>query len=274
MKPNPKTMKAISCGLLAVALATGAADAQQLPDDLINAEILGGWRTETGTQMAALHLTLAEGWKTYWRAPGDAGIPPQFDWTGSTNITGVTYHWPRPSVFVLSGLRSIGYKNDLLLPIEFQPATPGDPVSVTASITLGVCQDVCVPITVDVSADLSSATKVDPAIRAALDQAPRSARAAGISQPRCTVAPISDGLRLTTTIALPAAVDGDFVVVELSDSSVWVSSVETTAADGALVEVSDLVPSMAKPFSLDRSSLRYTIFTAKGDVIDVQGCAG
>ena len=276
MKPIRRSLCAAIPAILTAAslLGAAAAAAQNLPDDLIHAEILGGWRTETGTQMAALRLTLADGWKTYWRAPGEAGIPPQFDWSGSTNVASIAYHWPRPQVFDLNGLRTIAYKNELVLPIEFQPVTPGSPVSVTGEVKLGVCLDICVPITVNVSADLSTATKTDPAIRAALDKAPRSGKAAGISTPHCTVEPIRDGLRLTTDIALPAAAPGDFAVVELVDTSVWVASVETRAGDGHLVDVSDLVPSSAKPFALDRSGLRITIFAAGGDVIDLHGCAG
>ncbi|MCX8508161.1 MAG: protein-disulfide reductase DsbD family protein, partial [Rhodobacteraceae bacterium] len=69
-----------------LALAAPLAQAQPVPDNLLKAEILPGWRTESGSQMAALRLTMAPGWKTYWRAPGDAGIPPRFDWTGSANL--------------------------------------------------------------------------------------------------------------------------------------------------------------------------------------------
>ena len=276
MKPVRQPIRAALSAIAVVASQSGAIGvfAQDLPEDLIHAEILGGWRTDSGAQMSALRLTLADGWKTYWRAPGDSGIPPQFDWSGSTNVANITYHWPRPQVFDLNGLRTIAYENELVLPIEFQPATPGSPVSVTGEIKLGVCKNICVPITVDVTADLSTGTKSDPVIRVSLDKVPRSAKAAGINAPHCTLEPIRDGLRLTTDIALPAAGQGDFAVVELADTSVWVSSVETRAGDGHLIDVSDLVPSSAKPFALDRSSLRVTIFATSGDVIELRGCTG
>ena len=48
------------------------------PEDVVQIEVLPGWQTASGTQMAALRLTLAPGWKTYWRAPGEGGIPPAF----------------------------------------------------------------------------------------------------------------------------------------------------------------------------------------------------
>ena len=63
-------------------------------DEVVSASVLTGWRMENGHHMAALRITLAPGWKTYWRAPGEAGIPPRFDWTGSDNLSAVTVHWP------------------------------------------------------------------------------------------------------------------------------------------------------------------------------------
>ncbi len=275
MKTTPRRLCTIAALIAAIpGFGVSGALAQDIPEDLIRAEILGGWRTESGTQMAALHLSLADGWKTYWRAPGAAGIPPQFDWTGSTNVASVAYHWPRPQIFDLNGLRTLAYKDELVLPIEFTPHTPGAPVSVSARIDLGICENVCVPVSIEVSGDLATGMDPDPVIRSALAAAPRSARAAGIPAPRCSAAPIRDGLRLTTEIALPGAAPGDFAVVELADASVWVSPVETRTSSGQLVDVSDLVPATALPFALDRSGVRITVFSQGGEVMEFLGCAG
>ena len=127
--------------ILAAACLLGAPGfAQSLPDNLVRAELLPGWTTDSGAQMAALRLTLAPGWKTYWRAPGEAGIPPQFDWRASGNLAGVAYHWPRPQVFQINGLRTLAYRNELVLPIEFLPVDRGTAVKVSGTIDLGVCE--------------------------------------------------------------------------------------------------------------------------------------
>lgn len=261
--------------LIVAATSLGAAsgNAQSVPDNLIRAELLPGWTTDSGAQMAALRLTLAPGWKTYWRAPGAAGIPPQFDWSASGNLAGVAYHWPRPQVFDANGMRIIAYKNELVLPIEFLPAKPGM-VTVAGTIDLGVCDEICVPITVKVAGTLGDGAKVNPALRTALAAAPDTGKAAGIATPQCSAMPIKDGMRLTTDIGLPGAAQGDFAVVEVADSSVWVSNVETKAASDHLVDVSDLVPSAAQPFALDRSAVKITLFTIGGRVIELQGCKG
>lgn len=259
--------------LLVVALPTFAV-AQTLPENVVKAELRPGWRTTQGTQMAALHLTLAPGWKTYWRAPGDAGIPPEFDWRGSQNIAGVSYFWPRPQVFDLNGMRTIAYKDELVLPIEFQLASPAAVTHVVGKIDIGVCDEICVPVSLTVAADLSTETKSDPLIRTALTNLPTPAENAGIAKPQCKTEQIRDGLRLTTSIGLKGAAMGDFAVIELPERPVWTSPVETTAGGGWLVQVTDMVPADASPFVLNRSGVRTTIFTTAGDVIEVTGCTG
>ncbi len=267
-------IRSVTAGTLVGLSAAFAACAQGLPENIVHATLRDGWRTESGTQMAALHLTLAPGWKTYWRAPGEGGIPPSFDWTGSENIGAVTFHWPKPEVFDLNGMRTIGYRGELVLPIEFRPDVAGKPVSVSARIDFGVCDEICVPVAVDVAADLSAAETPDPLIRAALDQMPESGPAAGLSAARCAAEPIRDGLRLTSRLTLPRVGPDEFAVVELADQSVWVSPADTSRDGADLNATADLVPANAKPFALDRSTVRITVFGGSGRVVDIQGCTG
>lgn len=257
-----------------VVLSASTAAAQPVPDDLYRAEMLPGWRTERGTQMAALRLTFAPGWKTYWRAPGDAGIPPSFDWSGSSNLQSVTYHWPKPQVLDVSGLRTLVYPDRLILPIEFTPGTAGQAMRVTAKVNIGVCEEICVPVSFNIDADLASGHEPDQAITTALTEGPADGYAQGMAKPRCSVEPIRDGMRLTADIALAEAADGDFAVIEPAGDSIWVSPVEARAGGGHLIQISDLVPADARPFVLDRSSLRMTLFTGSGEVIELVGCAG
>lgn len=224
--------------------------------------------------MAALHCALPQVGKTYWRAPGDAGIPPEFDWRGSQNIAWVSIFWPRPQVFDLNGIRTIAYKDELVLPIEFQLASPAADTHVVGKIDIGVCDEICVPVSLTVAVDLSTETKNDPLIRAALTNLPTPAENAGIAKPQCKTEQIRDGLRLTTSIGLKDAATGDFAVIELPERPARTSPVETTAGGGWLVQVTDMVPADASPFVLNRSGVRTTIFTTAGDVIEVTGCTG
>jgi DsbC/DsbD-like thiol-disulfide interchange protein len=138
MKINLRLVCAL-VGALSVSGAS-AARAQNLhPSDVVQAELLTGWRTSDGTHIAALRLNLAEGWKTYWRVPGNAGIPPQLDWSGSQNVASVQTHWPQPAVFEQNGMYSIGYHDELVLPIEFTPIRADLPMAPVDTRGLAWC---------------------------------------------------------------------------------------------------------------------------------------
>jgi DsbC/DsbD-like thiol-disulfide interchange protein len=102
--------------------------AARSPDDMVRISVLPGWRDADGTHMAALRFEMAEGWKTYWRAPGEAGIPPRFDWRGSRNLGAVEILWPTPQQTTTNGMRTIGYEHDLILPVRLTPARAGEPI--------------------------------------------------------------------------------------------------------------------------------------------------
>lgn len=126
----------------ALALAPMAHAGGFSPEDVAAFDILPGWRTAEGTHMTALRIRLDPGWKTYWRAPGEAGIPPRFDWSGSRNIASVRFHWPAPQVFRQNGMRALGYQGELILPIELVPSVPGGAITMRTEVELGICEDV------------------------------------------------------------------------------------------------------------------------------------
>jgi DsbC/DsbD-like thiol-disulfide interchange protein len=232
--------------------------AETLPGEAGTVVLLPGWRAASGAHLAALAVSLAPGWKTYWRVPGEAGIPPDFDWSGSGNIARVTVHWPRPTAFDQAGMTSLGYGGEIVLPLEVIPVDPAAPVALEGTVTLGVCRDICIPVTARLSAPLPAPGAPDGRIRAALDHGPEAIA----GQATCAVAPIADGLRLTVT--LPVAWDGvQAVAVEASDPSVWVSGAAVSRAGAGLVATVDLVPPSAAPFALDRSGLRFTVIAGQ-----------
>lgn len=256
----------------AFALTGGGPSHAQSLADILSAELLPGWRTETGTQMAAIRLTLAQGWKTYWRSPGDAGIPPEFDWSGSQNVGAVKLHWPTPQVFEFNGMQTIGYARELVLPVEIWPRTPGQPVQLETTVDLGVCRDICVPANVRLQGVLApQARAADPAIRAALKAQPGSARAAGLRAATCAVEPTRKGLKLRAELDMPRLGPGEIVVVETADPSVWVAEATTRREGGRLVAETQLFAVDRRPFVLDRSGLTLTVLS--GDrAVEVTGC--
>jgi DsbC/DsbD-like thiol-disulfide interchange protein len=240
-------------------------------DDIIAARLLPGWQAADGTRIVALHLDLADGWKTYWRAPGDTGIPPLFDWAGSTNLKSVRVLWPRPEVFLVNGMQSIGYKHEVVLPIVLTTQTPGAPISLRTGIDLGVCRDICVPARLDLSLDLPDAGTHDQTIAAAIGAQPVQGAAAGLAAIRCTVAPISDGLRLTAEIDIPATGGDETTVFELPGRDVWVAEATTRRDGGRLTATTELVGPAGAPFALDRGAVVVTIL-GRNRAVEIRGC--
>lgn len=263
----------IKAALLALALGLPALSPvhAETQDDVLSAEILPGWRTAQGHYMAALSLTLAPQWKTYWRAPGEAGIPPVFDWTGSQNIGQVQFHWPSPQVITLNGMRSIGYLERLVLPFEVAPQQAGQPANIRLHVDLGICHDVCMPASLDLAADLSGPGAPDPAIVTALADNPKSPAEAGLQGIACKAAPIDDGMRLTALVDLPRQGKAETVIFETADANIWVSEATSAREGSQLTASSDLVPSNGQPFALDRSGVTVTVLT-EGHSVEIKGC--
>ncbi len=250
-------------------LATPALATTQ--DDVLSATLLPGWQMENGAQMAAMELTLAPGWKTYWRSPGDAGIPPSFDWSESENVKSVRIHWPAPDVFETNGLQTIGYHERLVLPLEITAVDPSRPIRLSVEVQLGVCDEICLPAALDLTSDLTRPGAPDASIKASLAQRATPAREAGVTGVSCLVDPISDGLRLTARVRLPDPGLPEVVAFETSDRSVWVAPAITQREGGELVAMTELVAPDGTPFALDRSDVTLTILAA-GGAVEVRGC--
>src|SRR3974377_968062 len=97
--------------------------------------VAGGASGSSGNVLrAGVEIRLAAGWKTYWRYPGDSGVPPAFDFSRSTNVGSITIRWPAPHRFTDEGGSSIGYKGDVVFPLEVIPRDPHSPVALRLSL--------------------------------------------------------------------------------------------------------------------------------------------
>ena len=261
-------IKALHSILFAL-MATSASATTQ--DDVLSATLRPGWQMENGAHMAAMDLALAPGWKTYCRSPGDAGIPPSFDWSGSENVKSVRIHWPTPTVFETNGMQTIGYHDRLLLPIEVTPIDLSLPVRLAVTVDLGVCDEICLPANLALSADLLPPGAPDERIQMALTMQAIPAGEAGVTQVSCSIDPIKDGLRLTARMQLPDPGNSEVVAFETADPAVWVAEAVTQREGGELVTMTELVPPNGAPFALDRSGVVMTILS-QGGAVEVRGC--
>jgi DsbC/DsbD-like thiol-disulfide interchange protein len=128
-------------------------------------------------QLGGIAVRLDPGWKTYWRTSGDSGVPPRFDFTGSDNVEAVTVLWPAPMKFDDgAGGISLGYHDQVVLPLRIVPKNADKPVTLRADISYAVCEKICIPV--EARADLvfaSVASTEDSALLAALDTVPKPA---------------------------------------------------------------------------------------------------
>ncbi|MEP3330875.1 protein-disulfide reductase DsbD domain-containing protein [Sedimentitalea sp.] len=255
----------------AITFAALPLHAQVKVGDLVQADVLDGGLTKRGTYMTALRLTLSDGWKTYWRAPGDAGIPPQFDWGRSQNLGHLEITWPTPHVFDQNGMQSIGYKTQLVLPVEITPADPSRPVQLRGKVEVGICKDICVPGTLAIDHQLDAKAGRNPAIAAAMAQRPFTEKEGGVTSATCRLSPVEGGMRLQARIAMPSAGGQEVAVIEPGSPRIWASQTETRREGGALLAVSDLIPVTGGPLAIDRSAIRITVL-GKRHAVDIRGC--
>ncbi|MCK0096047.1 hypothetical protein MWU60_10745 [Yoonia sp. F2084L] len=241
-------------------------------DDLAQVEVLTGWRTASGEHIAAVRVTLAPGWITYWRAPGDAGIPPQFAFSSDSNITSVTPHWPVPEVFDDAGLQSIGYYDSVVFPLTIDATGVSGDIPVSGELTIGVCEEICIPVTFNFDTLLPAVGAADGTIAAALADDPLTRAEAGVGAVTCAIDPISDGLRMTTSIDVAQSGASEYVVIEPSDPRIWVSQADVTREGATLTATVEMVHPSGAPFAFDRSGVRITVLGNDGHAIDLRGC--
>ncbi|MFG1331804.1 protein-disulfide reductase DsbD domain-containing protein [Xanthobacter autotrophicus] len=129
---------------------------------------------------AGIEVRLAPGWKTYWRYPGDSGVPPALAFEGSQNVAGVSIAWPAPKRFSDGGGGfSIGYKGAVLFPLKVELADPGKPARLQIAFDFAVCEALCMPAKVDLSLVIDAAGGEDAARIAAARATVPAAQALG-----------------------------------------------------------------------------------------------
>jgi len=127
--------------------------------------------------LGGVAFQLQPGWKTYWRTPGDSGVPPRFDFSKSDNVEAVTVLWPAPKKFDDgAGGVSLGYHDQIVLPLRIVAKNVDKPVTLRAEINYAVCEKLCIPV--EANAELAFngvASTEDSALFAALDTVPKPA---------------------------------------------------------------------------------------------------
>ncbi len=135
--------------LLFLVLTVGFNQAQLKGTENVKAELISEVKSiQPGEKFwVAVRLDMADEWHTYWRNPGDAGIPTEIEWTLPENFSVSEIHWPWPVLFETSGVVSYGYKNKVLLLSEITPPAEisNDKLSINADVNWLECKELCLP---------------------------------------------------------------------------------------------------------------------------------
>lgn len=162
---------------LGVAASSGlAATSPWVQGQKTQARLIAGSSPSGNGTAAFVEISLAPGWKTYWRTPGDAGgLPPSFDWSKSRNVADAKVDFPAPRRFTDKSGNTIGYVDGVVLPVFLTAKDPSQPISLVADVQYGICKDICIPVEVELAVDIPVKERDPLPIVAmqALDRVPR-----------------------------------------------------------------------------------------------------
>lgn len=144
-----------------------------------------------GARLAGLAIDLQPDFKTYWRTPGDSGLPPVFDWSRSKNVRQVEVLWPVPQRFDDQAGSSIGYDGQVILPLSVRLEDPQKEAFLALTLNFGVCKTICIPVKAEAQLRLppgERSTAASGAIAKALALVPLPAKLDGGGAPRIIAA--------------------------------------------------------------------------------------
>ncbi len=237
--------------------------------------VVGGPAADGGYDVG-IAISLPEGWHTYWRNPGDSGMPPSFDTTGSANLSAFAVSYPAPTRYFDGYGTSIVYDDGVLLPARVTAADAAKPVRLTVKFDYGYCKEICVPAQAAFDVELAPSDAGSPADAAAIAEArervPVPAATAGPAAPRLVALEPgeADGARhVDLTVKTAGGSDGVDLFVEGPEG--WYLSppaVVSRAGDRAVFRLA--LDGMPKAARLAGTPLRFTIVDGDEAVEDVR----
>ena len=268
--------------LLSLAIAGTAAGqplllppaASALAPPPIEVRLIEGWQAADGSHIAAVEIRLAPGWYTYWRMPGEAGIPPVLDWSRSRNLASVRHEWPRPVVFKSYGLQTIGYAGELVLPVVLTPERPGEPVAAAVDLVFGACKDICVPGEARLEAELAPGRppRGRERIEAARAARPYTAEEAGVTSVTCGFDAGARGPELVASVTFAGEPDpAKVMVIEPGQRDLRIGPAESRSQGHTVSARAAVRGGGAGGLAIDRGALRLTLI-GPDRAVDIRGC--
>jgi DsbC/DsbD-like thiol-disulfide interchange protein len=173
----------VAAATIVSAGAAHASSASPWSNDIRSAArlIAGNVPRDSATLRAGIEIKLQPGWKTYWRYPGDSGVPPQFDFAGSENLASADVLYPAPHSFKDGAGTSIGYEQTVIFPVRVTPRDPSKPVKLNAKVDYAVCEKLCIPAEGKAQLLLERSAAANDTLTAAEAKVPRRVAAEAIA---------------------------------------------------------------------------------------------
>ncbi len=217
---------------------------------------------DDGTVTLGLEFQMKEGWKIYWRSPGDAGFPPKPDWTGSKNVASVDMEWPAPHRFEIFGLQTYGYSHEVIFPLTLHAESPGQAITLAGKVDYLVCSDICIPGEASVSIDIPTGpANPSPKVHAIGKYAslvPGAPEAAGLTVRQALVSGTPEDLLLQVDISGTDALTNPDLFVE-GPVGVFFGKPELALSDGGKLARLSLKGGGASPDALTGQGLTLTV---------------
>lgn len=139
------TFAILVCFLMLVPVAAQSATTDWTVSEGGRMRLVALSQPRNGVITALLQIEPEDGWKTYWRNPGDAGMAPELDFSRSTNLRFKSIAYPVPEIGKDEAGRFIGYHHPVSLVIEFDKPDEGAPAMIDLKALVGICETVCLP---------------------------------------------------------------------------------------------------------------------------------
>jgi suppressor for copper-sensitivity B len=224
---------AVSPAMPAWPAATGWVDKDQVSVRLLSAVDSIGPAGKTVP--LGLQFKLKPGWKIYWRSPGDAGLPPKLHLKDGGNVASARFLWPAPKRFSVLGLETLGYKDDVVLPLDATLAEPGA-ADIRFRLDYLVCAEICVPHNSDFALALPAGPGT-PSAEANLlaryrAQVPMRDRRHGLAIAAASFAAVEKGVDITLALKSEMALSKPDVFFEGPLGSYFGKPAVTLSQDG------------------------------------------
>lgn len=210
-----------------------------------------------------LQVDLLPGWKTYWRDPGDAGVPLQLDISKSTNATLATIEYPSPHRFDDGVSVWAGYKEPVTFGLKFDRPDIANPLKIDGNVFLGVCDKICVPVQYEFNVEVKDSptpTMHHELVAMALKDMPKAATSAfGIE------AISTDWHTINIEVNVPESGDGAELFLAAPDGFQFTAPALKSQNNGKLHFEAEF-QSMSRKYIPDPKIVAYTLVTATGAV--------